>query len=332
MSNLRKIFRVLISKQKKISKDIEQNLIIKKAEKQFHTLPELSNPFFIIGISGALHIMELSKKYIPKNIDTVLVLNGMDEWEQNWARMHFSCKAVITLDNQKMLPHSKVLDLLFDNYYAPFGILDYDCFVFNPDCFARMQDIKSNHILNSIFFHESPILGRVPQTFFLFFNSNLIRALKKEYKVSCDITDYRKKIHSKIRVKLSEIGLDQNHYPENIKDYFDTLILLISLGHANSYYCNYFDHYKKGPSKSADLFHVGGVANPNTTYGWWGVRGSYFWWRALEECQDIALQAHYYQKFGQRHSSTIFDPFPKFKNEVSQEFFDFVDRIVQKEI
>jgi len=326
---LKKHVSQFLSYRKKIHRNLHYGLILNRAAKQFLNLPILHKPFFMIGIPGALHIMELSKRQLPANIDLVLVLNGMDEWEQIWAKDHFSYRAIITLDKNEMIPHSKVLDMLFDNYQAPFGILDYDCFVFNPECFSEMQNLDEKYLLNSLFFHESPILGRVPQTFFLFFNSNKVQFLKKKYKVDCGIVNFQKKIPLIAIKKLREIGIDKDHYPENIKQYFDTLILLVTLGHAENIVCNYLDQYTKGPFDDADVFHVGGVAFPNTTYGWWGVRGSYFWWRALENCKDEELRNHYYQKFGRRLSSEIFDRFPEFEKYVTREFYDFVERIVK---
>lgn len=75
---------------------------------------------------------------------------------------------------------------------------------------------------------------------------------------------------------------------------------------------------------------MGGVAEPNSTYSWWAVRGSYFWWRALETCEDEEIVFQYHQKYGNRKSSEIFDGFPEYRNQTKQIYFDIVERIVSQ--
>ena len=136
------------SKYKKIMRSCREDYEIITRKNQIADLQKLKGPFFMIGIPGSLHIMALSTKLIPSEVDLVLILNGMDEWEQNWATQNINTKAIIKLSTKLIIPHSKVLDMLFDNLTNLFGILDYDCFVFNPTIFQQMQSLSNTTLLN----------------------------------------------------------------------------------------------------------------------------------------------------------------------------------------
>ena len=268
------------SKVKRLMRSFQEDVDIAVAKKQIANLLNLEAPYFMVGIPGSVHILRLSAKYLPDNENLILIANGMDEWEIDKANELVKPRHLIRLAGKQVVSHGKVLDMLFDAYPQPFGILDYDCFVFNPACFHSMSDLEDGQMMNTIFFQESPMLGRTPQTFFLFFNAPLLQSLRKKYKVNCGITNFSKGLPDDAVKKLKEIGIDEYHYPEYNKPYFDTLRLIYALGVAEGCKGNFLDQYHSDPLNDTDVFHVGGVADPNTTYGWWGVRGSYFWWRA----------------------------------------------------
>lgn len=143
--------------------------------------------------------------------------------------------------------------------------------------------------------------------------------------MDCGITDFSKRIPSKAIKQLSSIGIDAQNYPEYGKAYFDTFRLIASLGASEGMVCQHLDQFSHDLSVTADVVHIGGVASPNTTYGWWGVRGSYFWWRALETCSDNELRLRYQQQFGNRRSQDVFQNFPEYRQRTDQIFFDFVE-------
>lgn len=329
---IRKNISNLISVTKTKFQDFTENILIKGTHEQFIKLRKLNKPIFIIGIPGSLHILEMATKFIPPQTDWVLIMNGMDQWEQDWSNKHLHPKATISINSNHIIKHSKILDMLFDNFSEPFGILDYDCFVFNPNCFTEIQTLAPNILLNSLFEFNNVTFPkiRIPHTFFLFFNTKIINFLRKKYHVGSDITDFQSGISNNVVNQLAEIGIDRNNYPEKGKNYFDTLRLLVSLGYSEGYKCNILDDFKTGPNPTSDAFHVGGVANPNSTYGWWAVRGSYFWRRALEEYEDQELKSKYLEKFGYKTSAEVFSNFPEYKKQTSPEFFDFVEWIVSQ--
>jgi len=312
--------------RKKVSQRKEKE-IIRSGGEQISEISLLSKPYFMVGIPGSVHLLQLSAKYLPDYLNLVLISNGMDEWEVVKALDLVKPVHLIKLDTQQVIPHGKVLDMLFDYFTQPFGILDYDCFVFDPECFRAMADLNEGQFLNTMFFQKSPMLGKTPQTFFLFFNAGIVQEIRKKYKVNSGITDFSKGLPRRVIRKLKEIGIDEHNYPENGKPYFDTFRLIYALGVAEGYTGKYLEQFQTDPMKSADVFHVGGVANPNTTYGWWGVRGSYFWWRALESCDDNELKLRYKERFGNRSSQNVFNSFPEYREKTGQNMLDFYETL-----
>ena len=299
-----------------------------KAACQFPMINDIPDPFFMIGIPGSVHIMKLNARYIPKEINLILVLNGMDDWEEEKARTLLKPKGIIRINNNALVPHGKVLDLLFRNLQKPFGILDYDCFVFNTDYFSTITKLGPSVMLNSLFSKDSPVFGKTPHTFFCFFQTEIIQYIMKKYKVNTEIRSFSNRIPSKAQKQLLTVGINKNTYPETGKNYFDTLRLIVSLGFSEGFTCNCLDLNMLNQQSTLDAFHVGGVADPNSTYGWWAVRGSYFWWRALETCDDLDIVREYYNRYGNRKSSQIFDGFPEYRNQTKPTFFDTVEKIV----
>ena len=327
--DLKKKLGQLYTKAYGLHQEFFDQILTRFSSRQIKDLPEMVNPFFVTGISGSLHIMNLALKYIPSNVDLVLILNGMEKWEQDWAKNHFEVKAVITMDSKRTLPHSAILDLLLDNYANPFGILDYDCFVFNQECFTAIQSFTANSVINSLFEYKYTNVNlRIPHTFFLFFNSQVIKRIKDKYGVNSSITDFRSGLNSTVLEGLNKIGINENNYPETNKKYFDTLRLLVCLAYSEGYSCNILDEFVTKPVENSDAFHVGGVANPNYYKSFWSMRGVYFWRRALEECKDLKIKQKYHEKYGFKRPEEVFEKSPEIKNQISQEFYNFIEGIV----
>jgi len=299
-----------------------------RALRTFPDLSALNNPFFIVGIPGSLHVVELCLKFVPSDVDIVLVANGLDAWELGWAREHLKVKTTVVIE--RMLDHGDVLDLLFEKYHRPFGILDYDCFVINPNSFQRIREISSECMLNAFFIYRNETLGlELPETFFLYFNTPVINSIKRQYSINSKSISFDL-LSKKVKKQLAKIGIDRGHYPEEYKKHFDTLRLIMAIGLAEGYKINFLERYPAGNFLNRNIFHVGGVARPNVLKGSWQVRGSYFWRRLLEVCNDPQLILHYEKQFGSITSTEILDLHPDSRNKIGTEFVQFVDEIIQK--
>lgn len=76
---INKVKRKLTSIIKLHLTKVHESLILSNASKHLDAINDLISPFFMIGIPGSLHIMALAAKYIPSDVNLVLISNGMDE-------------------------------------------------------------------------------------------------------------------------------------------------------------------------------------------------------------------------------------------------------------
>jgi hypothetical protein len=311
---------------------ITENRAMRDAPRQIAKLAGISNPFFVVGVPGSLHIIDLCLACVPSDIDVILVSNAMEAWEQRWAAQNLNVRSVVTLGSR--LEHGRVLDLLLDHFRAPFGILDYDCFVFNPSYFHRLTSIAPRSMLNALFQFRGPGPGiEFPETFMLFFNSPVVRSLRRRYRASCRQVAYSQ-LPGGIRKRLAVVGIDATHMPEGYKSIFDTLRLVLALGMAEGHQCNFVERFTASSMPLDQIFHVGAVAYGDDARmagaSRWNLRGAYFWRRALECHEDADLRRRYRAKFGDISASQLLAD-SQFSRYVKPEFLSFVERVVNRE-
>lgn len=298
------IIRKLKSLVRIILKFIKQSFASYFAASQFQALARSTeNPFFVIVMPGGLHILKHFFRYVPANIQCVLILNGLTKWEKKWLQSRYSNQYIVNLD--ATLPHGQVIDLVIDNYKKPFGMIDSDCFVFNPSLFEEIQFIPNGMMLNAVFCDiNEQLYLEIPQTYFLFFNPTIISFVKRKYKVNSNQI-YYKKIRKMVRNQLLTIGIDANHPPESYKRVFDTFRLIVLLGLIEGHEVNFIRKYPAVSKPNNEIFHVGAVYFNNNTTLLNGFKGSYFWRLCLELSGDKTLIEHYKAIFGHLSSQEL---------------------------
>ena len=134
------------------------------------------NNFFVIAIPGSVHIVELCLRFVPENVPVTIIANVLTAWESQWIKDHLRFTQIIHIPS--ILSHGDVINALVNSVQFPFGILDYDCFVFNPGLFDEAAKIKDNHQLNAFFSSTNPVTHlELPETFFLMINAPLYREI-----------------------------------------------------------------------------------------------------------------------------------------------------------
>ena len=200
---------------------------LREAANQIKPLTRLQKPFFVIGMPGSLHFVDLCLRFIPNHHEIIFVANGLSSWEEDWAKKNLQLSGFIRI--HRPLQHGLVLDFLLRNFKSPFGILDYDCFVINPELFSSISKIDSNSMLNAVYCYKNQILDfEIAETFLLFLNPEVILQIQDDYRVNSRQIDYSD-LSNKVKRKLLEIGIDKNHLPEEYKPYFDTMRLWFPL-------------------------------------------------------------------------------------------------------
>lgn len=275
-------------------------------------LQNLDSPVYVVATPGNLPCVKYCLNFIPKTEHCVLVLNGLEEWEQQWAYDHLHRDGFVVFN--KMVRHSYVIDYLIQRNSGVFGLLDFDCFVLDPQLFSRLKQIPHGSCFSSFFGWCNNLLGYVfPDTFLLYLDSPELRRLAKKYRADSSelIWDEMSQISKRA---LVYVGFNTNNLPENFKPFFDTLRLLMSLSLAEGQIFSYPDDVHKGSDigKAIHVGYVGSVPLKGISYStWYQSRGSYFWNRALEETKDKELQDRYMAKYGYTTSKKILERIPQ---------------------
>ena len=286
----------------------------------------LENPLVIIGMSGCLHLVSLCLRFIPDRQKLIFVSNGLSDWENAWAKKNLRLDGYLKF--KKRYYHADVLDFLFSFFSDPFGIIDYDCFVFDPSFFEKFHELSSNSLLNSAFVHHNPLLSRnFPETFLLFFNTEIIKSIQKEFNVDSKPVNYSN-LSNKVRASVGSIGITDNCYPEEYKNYFDTLRLWVCLGMAKGYECNFVSNYTNVSIPGDAIYHVGSGSSNSDFKTPWRARGTFFWRRALEECGFPDLQKEYWDRFGDARAKDFVEQNPIIADQLSPGYFEQVEKII----
>lgn len=339
-SNSKFIFRSLLpglnNLQKRWHEKASNYWGIQHAKRELKNLHDLKNPLFMTCTPGSLHVVDLCLRFVPKSIDVVLVLNGLDQWEVNWVKNKWKVKFINT---RKQFTHGKILDLLFDELKQNFGILDYDCFIFDPSIFTQMESLQNKSLLNAIFVHQNSQLNiKIPETFALFFDSKKIEFIRTRYKASCERIDYFK-ISKKARIQLTTIGIDNLKLPYYGKKVFDTLNLIVSLGISEGYEMNFVRCLTADSACRNGVFHIGGVSRINSIDEIYQFRGSYFWRRVLDAYPDEELRSYYQGRYGKLSAKKFLNQNIKrlkqendqiiLNNLIGDEFFSIINQILR---
>lgn len=303
-----------------------------KAIKQ---LPPNEIRYFIIVTTGTIHVLDICLKYFPPNIQPVLLLNAMKNWEKDFIEENYLAYKVIEFNSLRraMIPHGKILDFLFTFHNEPFGIIDSDSFVFDNTVFTKMASLQETTIVNACFKKQIGVVP-LPQTFMLFFNTSLVNEIRKKYKIGSGEICYDR-IPIDARNTLAKLGIDQQHYPDG-RDFFDTLHLLLSLGIADGYHVNYINIQNQKPGIERGVYHVGGITirdkSPfkklNET---WRFRRAYFWYRALEVQKNDEIRRHYQQEYGTLDPDALLTQYPLTVQLIGQDFFTNTEKIISQQ-
>ena len=137
---------------------------------------KLHDHFYVIVMPRTLHFLIVCLKLIPKKVNVILLLNGIDSWEEAYVRRHCEEYPIFRLSTcpKSSLSHGSVLNLLIDRNDSNFGILDHDFFIFNPALFDNLRFEDTTFAIGAFKLRNSKAGLEFPTTHFLFFNIELV--------------------------------------------------------------------------------------------------------------------------------------------------------------
>jgi len=324
---LKNLLRPIVRPIKTKYEDLWSKPILDEAASKLKAFDNLDSPYIIVAVPGCLCELELCLRHIPIQQDLLIVDNGLTGWERSWFNDKHRQIPVLEL-GKKMIDHARVLDMILDNFGKAFGILDYDCFVFEPSLFDNLSKIESDVMMNALFCQTDNQLNiKTPETFIAFLNTDLINQIKQKFGVNSQ-SKYFFEISNEVRSQLKLIGVDKDHPLEQYKNYFDTTRLWTALGLSLGYKVNFI---KELNTREADgVFHIGAGSSHTSLNRYWAKRGTYFWRRALETCPYSELQEQYYRNYGPMKTADIHEKVPGLVKELGNVYFENVEKIVAR--
>lgn len=148
-------------------------------------LPDQRDPFYVFFTSGLLHWLHKNLSLVPPQVNLVLVGAGLTPEEVEWLQ---GCgRPFHHIDLQA--DDKTVWRFLVATNRHSFGWLDVDCFVFKPGLFREMADIGDDVFANCAWSFEAAG-RRILQTYFLFLNTDALRAVQEKIPVSSNTYSY----------------------------------------------------------------------------------------------------------------------------------------------
>lgn len=305
---------------------IKDRYKLKYTHSDFKKLENLNNPFFIVLIPGSIHVFEICLKYIPPSVNIVLILNGLDQWEQLLVRTRFNYPSIFIRD---LTSHGKVLDLIFDHFKKPFGIIDYDCFVIDVSLFERIINVPNQSLMNAVFLYHDEVSNLdIPRTYFLFLNTPLINKIRYRYHVSAVACAYHE-LSQEAKRQISTLGINDQIKLMNNLPLLDTLHAILSLGFSEGLNVNFIESLDNEIVNFDEVIHIGSTSTPNRINSMYSLRGSYFWRKSLEAHSSDELRQHYYKIFGEKTSEDLIKEHPERFNRIRKDFLNTVNHLIE---
>jgi hypothetical protein len=278
----------------------------------------------MIVLPGSLHIAHLACQFVPADVRLVVILTGVDAWEETWARDHL--KPAWILKARFKYRHHELLNLLLREIHQPFGITDYDCFVFRPEYLRAIEAISPKTSAQVYFANHNDRLDIwIPETFLLGLNQPVLAELMSKYRVGANQIRWDD-LPTPAQERLATLGIGPNQRPETYKPDIDTLRVLLILAVADGYPYEFVTRHTVHKYLTDDVFHIGASAIPRQVLelGDRAPWGSYFWIRRLELIDNSELRNRYLAQFGFGSSEYVLS---RFADRPNQEILDFVDRL-----
>jgi hypothetical protein len=243
----------------------------------YQGLPDRRAPFFMFFTSGLLHWVAWSMRFVPPEINLVVLGSALESDELAWVRKHLGRPfhhIELEVDDKT------VWEFLFATSEHHFGWLDIDCFVLDPALFQAMTRIEPDVLANCAFSFRSLGGLDILLTYFLFLNVDVIRAVEARVPVSpCTYTyersraarvpayAYARTLTPGIVERLAQVlPLDPEGRPKFLTEshYFDTLQVYQLVAHSLGYRLN--PVRSPGRKTSDEVVHIGKVSYYRTRW------------------------------------------------------------------
>jgi len=190
----------------------------------------VGDAFYVIVMPGTLHFLLPCLALLPRHLKVVLLGNGASTWERHIVAHRFPGLPYCPLATlpATSLMHGDVITLLLQNESANFGLIDHDCYVFDPQIFESLAP-GPNDCLTAIYGGVSAKTGvPYPETYLMFLHAAVLKDTMARYHVDARI---HREAPQRLRAVLERIGLRDGVFVKDYLTFFDTLHLLVAISH-----------------------------------------------------------------------------------------------------
>jgi len=296
-------------------------------KRKLKRLVQQEHTFFMIVMSGGLHVAKIAIEKFPSGFNLVVIGNAFVGDEVEWMAQNLPEYEFINIGARQY--HHNILDILFSVWDRNFGIVDYDCFILDSQLISDCVKLGENDSVNAPYkAHKNPkCLFELPDTFLMYFNVLVLKGLIKKYGIGSQLYKWRA-LPPKVKIRLGSMGLSEDLLPD-YKSYLDTTRALLVLGMSCGYQPRFISNYNNNEPRSV---HVGDIAKPNTHREIYGIRGSFFWRAALRVSNDPVLVSIAKSKFDNVEMEVFLSQFPDLKDRLGSEFMQFCCKVLSDDI
>lgn len=245
--------------------------------------------FYVIVMPGMLHYLLPCLALVPERVPVRLVANGARRWERDLVARRFPHLPMCRLRSlpATSLTHGDVITLLLATNSGNFGLLDHDCYVFDPGVYDDL-DPGPGRCLTAIYGGVSERTGLAyPETYLLFLNTPVLRDIARRYDV--DARSYRA-VPEHLRSVVQRMGLGGGVFVKDHATFFDTLHLMLVLAIAEGLDFRFLQWVDDD-----SIAHLGGTSWK--TLETKELIDCYVDWRFLELVHDDVVRRRYAHRF-----------------------------------
>ncbi len=245
--------------------------------------------FYVIVMPGMLHFLLPCLALVPPGVRVRLIANGARGWERRLVAQRFPRYPMCRLRSLpgSSLTHGDVISLLLETNSGNFGLLDHDCYVFDPAVFDDLAPGPAQ-CLTAVYGGVSARTGLpYPETYFLFLNTSVLRDIARRYDV--EARTYHA-VPEHLQSVVERAGLGLGVYVKDHVSFLDTLHLMLLLAIAEGFESRFLQWVD-----DSSIAHIGGTS--------WKTAETkelvecYADWRFLELAHDDILRRRYARRF-----------------------------------
>ena len=263
-------------------------------------------PVFLIASRPDFHLAPLALETQNRRVQSIVVANGVYGRQLDWLRRECGSVPVLPLrasfkdHSENYLSHAEVIAVIDSLCRTDFCIQDADCFVTDSKWWdSIVEGSETAYAIGPFGKPLNDLPEMIPDTYLVRINKRSFTEVSQQYGVDAAICETPS---VPVRRALDDFGIGENWFPDDVKQYFDTLQLYWTAATLSGL------KFHLIPGAEREVIHVGGSSYLTTAdiedpshWDWWAVNTIYFHLRVLEAPRFDDVRdcfSSFFQRFG----------------------------------